>query len=104
MRWRPSIRPNCWRRWPARAETVKEGTASVAGLIDDASARISAALGLEKREARLDARVLAAFAWDVAPAWLIAHDTDPLTETQTAQFETLLTRRLSGEPVAHLTG
>ena len=83
---------------------MKEGTASVAGLIDDASARISAALGLEKREARLDARVLAAFAWDVAPAWLIAHDTDPLTETQTAQFETLLTRRLSGEPVAHLTG
>lgn len=83
---------------------MKEGAASrVAGLIDDASARISAALGLEKREARLEARVLAAFAWDVAPAWLIAHDTDPLTEAQTAQFETLLTRRLSGEPVAHLT-
>ena len=83
---------------------MKDGTASVAGLIDDASARISAALGLEKREARLEARVLAAFAWDVAPAWLIAHDTDPLTEAHTAQFEMLLARRLSGEPVAHLTG
>ena len=83
---------------------MKEGAASVAGLIDDASARISAALGLEKREARLEARVLAAFAWDVAPAWLIAHDTDPLTEAQTAQFEALLARRLSGEPVAYLTG
>lgn len=83
---------------------MKEGTASVAGLIDDASARISAALGLEKREARLEARVLAAFAWDVAPAWLVAHDTDPLTEAQTAQYQTLLARRLSGEPVAHLTG
>ena len=83
---------------------MKEGAASVASLLDDASARISAALGLEKREARLEARVLAAFAWNVAPAWLIAHDTDPLTEAQTAQFTTLLARRLSGEPVAHLTG
>ena len=78
--------------------------ASVAGLLDDASRRLSAALGLEKREARLEARVLAAFAWDVAPAWLIAHDTDPLTEAKTAQFAALLARRLSGEPVAHLTG
>ena len=78
--------------------------ASVAGLLDDAHRRLSAALGLEKREARLEARVLAAFAWDVAPAWLIAHDTDPLTEAQTAQFAALLARRLSGEPVAHLTG
>ena len=83
---------------------MKVGATNVAGLIDDASARISTALGLEKREARLEARVLAAFAWDVAPAWLIAHDTDPLTEAQTAQFTTLLARRLSGEPVAHLTG
>ncbi|MBI3433280.1 MAG: peptide chain release factor N(5)-glutamine methyltransferase [Hydrogenophilales bacterium] len=83
---------------------MKDEAASVAGLIDDAGARISAALGLEKREARLEARVLAAFAWEVAPAWLIAHDTDPLTEAQTAQFTTLLARRLSGEPVAHLTG
>ena len=77
---------------------------TVAGLIDEATARIAGALGLDKREARLEARVLAAFAWDVAPTWLIAHDTDPLTEAQASQFETLLTRRLSGEPVAHLTG
>jgi len=80
------------------------GAASVAGLLDDASARLSVTLGLEKREARLEARVLAAFAWDVTPAWLIAHDTDPLTGPQIAQFTTLLARRLSGEPVAHLTG
>jgi release factor glutamine methyltransferase len=78
--------------------------ASVASLLDDASARLSAALGLEKREARLEARVLAAFAWNVAPAWLIAHDTDTPTAAQTTQFTTLLARRLSGQPVAHLTG
>jgi release factor glutamine methyltransferase len=61
-------------------------------------------LGLGKREARLEARVLAAFAWNVSPAWLIAHDTDLLSDAQTAQFQMLLSRRLAGEPVAYLTG
>jgi len=83
---------------------VKDKAATVAGLLDDASARIAAALGLDKREARLEARVLAAFAWSVAPAWLVAHDTDALSDTQAAQFGTLLARRLAGEPIAYLTG
>ncbi len=83
---------------------MRDKVARVADLLDDASARIAATLGLEKREARLEARVLATFAWDVAPAWLIAHDTDTLTEGQATQFTVLLSRRLSGEPVAHLTG
>jgi len=83
---------------------VRREAATVAGLLDEATARIAAALGLDKREARLEARVLAAFAWDVPPAWLIAHDTDPLTGAQSVQFAALLVRRLAGEPVAHLTG
>jgi release factor glutamine methyltransferase len=78
--------------------------ATVAGLLDEATARIAAALGLEKREARLEARVLAAFAWNVSPAWMIAHDTDALNEGQATQFEALLGRRLAGEPIAYLTG
>ena len=48
--------------------------------------------------------MLAAFAWNVNPAWLIAHDTDPLRDAQAAPFEALLARRLAGEPVAYLTG
>jgi len=76
----------------------------VADILAAASLQLAAALGLDRREARLEARVLAAFAWNVAPAWLIAHDTDPLTEGQTAEFEALLTRRLAGEPVAYLVG
>ncbi|OHE62476.1 MAG: protein-(glutamine-N5) methyltransferase, release factor-specific [Thiobacillus sp. GWE1_62_9] len=83
---------------------MTDKAATVASLLDDASARIAAALGLDKREARLEARVLAAFAWNVAPAWLIAHDTDAPSETQIAQFETLLACRLAGEPIAYLTG
>jgi release factor glutamine methyltransferase len=83
---------------------IKREAATVARLLDGATARIAATLGLEKREARLEARVLAAFAWDASPAWLIAHDTDPLGEAQAAQYETLMARRLAGEPVAYLTG
>ena len=83
---------------------MRDKAIRVADLLDDASARIATTLGLEKREARLEARVLAAFAWNVAPAWLIAHDTDTPTETQATQFTALLARRLSGEPVAYLTG
>ncbi len=83
---------------------MRREAATVVSLLDDATARIAAALGLDKREARLEARTLAAFAWNVSPAWLIAHDTDPLTDAQGAQFQTLLTRRLVGEPVAYLTG
>lgn len=83
---------------------MRREAATVVSLLDDATARIAAALGLDKREARLEARTLAAFAWNVSPAWLIAHDTDPLTDAQSAQFQTLLTRRLVGEPVAYLTG
>lgn len=83
---------------------MRREAATVAGLLDDATARLAAALGLERRGARLDARVLAAFAWDVAPAWLVAHDTDAPTPAQIAAFDALLTRRLAGEPVAYLTG
>lgn len=79
-------------------------SATVADLLGGATARIAAALGLENREARLEARVLAAFAWDVTPAWLIAHDTDPLSNMQFTAFTSLLTRRLAGEPIAYLTG
>lgn len=78
--------------------------ASMSALLDDATTRIADALGLNKREARLEARVLATFAWSVTPAWLIAHDHDLPTPEQAAQYTALLARRLTGEPVAYLTG
>jgi release factor glutamine methyltransferase len=83
---------------------VKGEAATVASLLDDASARIAATIGLEKREARLEARVLAAFAWQVDRAWLIAHDTDLLGDPQVPIFQSLLARRLVGEPVAYILG
>lgn len=83
---------------------MRDRTDTVASLLDDATTRIAHALGLERREARLEARVLAAFAWNVDPAWLIAHDTDPPTNAGKAHFESLIQRRLAGEPIAYITG
>ena len=77
---------------------------NVAQILDDATAQISAALGLDKRVARLEARVLASFGWEVETAWLIAHDTDALSDSQIAAFQSLLSRRLEGQPIAYLVG
>ncbi|MBS1148161.1 MAG: modification methylase HemK [Proteobacteria bacterium] len=83
---------------------MKGQAATVASLLDDATRQLAATLGLQTREARLEARVLAAHAWQVSPAWLIAHDTDPATSTQQLAFESLLARRQAGEPVAYILG
>lgn len=83
---------------------MKGKAAAVASLLDDAGTRIADTRGLDKREARLEARVLAAHAWQVSHAWLIAHDTDPLSDAKVTAFETLLNRRMAGEPIAYLTG
>jgi release factor glutamine methyltransferase len=83
---------------------VTSTLASVAHLIQDATARIAAALDLTPREARLEARVLAAHAWQVDTAWLIAHDTDLQTTAAIAVFQSLLSQRLEGVPIAYLVG
>jgi release factor glutamine methyltransferase len=76
----------------------------VADCLAAASHQLAAALGLDRREARLEARVLASHVWQVDHAWLIAHDTDLLSDTHAAAFESLLTQRLEGMPIAYLTG
>ncbi len=56
---------------------------------------------------RVDAQILLLFAL-VRPlhdrAWLLAHDTDLLTEAQLHSWDQALQRRLQGEPVAYITG
>ena len=83
---------------------MKHKPVTVQGLIDDAVVRIVAALGLDKRDARLDARVLAAHVLGVDAAWLIAHDTDAPSEALVGAFERLLSSRLEGIPIAYLVG
>lgn len=83
---------------------MKHKPVTVQELIGGGAARIAAALGSEKRDARLDARVLAAHVLAVDAAWLIAHDTDAPSEVLVAAFERLLSSRLEGVPIAYLVG
>ncbi|HQS98751.1 MAG: protein-(glutamine-N5) methyltransferase, release factor-specific [Hydrogenophilales bacterium 16-64-46] len=78
--------------------------ASVSALLDATTARLAAALGLDTRDARLDARVLAAHAWGVSHAWLIAHDRDLVDPAAQTDFQSLVERRAAGEPVAYVVG
>jgi len=83
---------------------VSGQAATVAELIDDATARIASTLGLQKREAKLEARVLISHALGVDHAWLIAHDRDQPTPGQQDAIASLIVRRADGEPVAYLLG
>jgi release factor glutamine methyltransferase len=63
-------------------------------LLRDACARVG----------QFDATALLAHALARPPAWLYAHGDEPIDEDARARFETLLSRRAQGEPVAYLTG
>jgi len=83
----------------------RPGTAPrVADLMREAAARLQAALGLDRREARLEAQILMARALDVERAWLVAHDRDVLSEPRANAIEALARRRAGGEPVAYILG
>ncbi|MDQ0071897.1 release factor glutamine methyltransferase [Variovorax boronicumulans] len=61
------------------------------------------ALGVD----RLDAQLLLLHALGRAPhdrAWLLAHDTDAMSDAAWASLAAQLSRRLAGEPVAYLLG
>ena len=61
------------------------------------------ALGL----ARVDAQMLLLHSLERPPhdrAWLLAHDTDVLTDRQQTTWHAALQRRQAGEPVAYITG
>ena len=65
---------------------------------------LSASLGLEPSEARLEIHILLGHALGVSRAWLIAHEHDALPAALLEKYDALLTRRLAGEPVAYLLG
>ncbi len=74
----------------------------VADLLASATSRLGATL--HPGEARLEAQILFAHALGVNRAWLIGHDRDFLPAEQAEAVETLVNRRLAGEPVAYLLG
>jgi release factor glutamine methyltransferase len=78
--------------------------ATVAKLLADATTRLATHLALDKREARIEARVLLAHALQVDLAWLIAHDRDIPAGAQRDAIESLIERRAGGEPIAYILG
>lgn len=76
-------------------------SASVGALLADAAARLDAA-GIDG--ARLDARVLAAHAFGVSPARLVAHPESRPTPARRRRFRALVERRAGREPVALILG
>ena len=83
---------------------MEETAPSLSWLLQDAARQLRAALDLENREARLEARLLAGLALGQGSAWLIAHEREPVSPQASAGFAALLGRRLAGEPIAYLRG
>ncbi|ETD67277.1 N5-glutamine S-adenosyl-L-methionine-dependent methyltransferase, partial [Pelistega indica] len=52
----------------------------------------------------LEAKMLAEKVLGVNRAWLIAHDTDQLSESVQQALQSLVERRLAGEPMAYILG
>ena len=77
---------------------------TISTLLADATQRLAAALQLDKREARIEARVLISHALNVDHAWLIGHDRDTPTPAQQQIMENMIARRAAGEPVAYIVG
>lgn len=73
-------------------------------LVAESQQALADALSLDADLARLEARLLLQHVLKVDRAWLISHDTDALEANHHAEFQTLLHRRLQGEPIAHILG
>ena len=56
------------------------------------------------RLAHLETQVLLAHVLECDRSWLIAHDQDLVNAAQRNLFQSLVTRRINGEPIAYLTG
>ncbi len=67
------------------------------------SRRIESALDLEPATARVEVQMLLQHVLGVAHSYLLTYPEQELDEKQFTNYQVLLTRRLSGEPVAYLT-
>lgn len=70
-----------------------------------AQQQLASALSLPASEARIEAQLLLRrVLGDISRAQLLMVDRDPLPQVQAEVFETMLQRRLAGEPIAYILG
>lgn len=85
--------------------TGAQDAVTVSTLLRQAQAALAETLRIPAAGARIEARMLLARALgDVSHAWLIAHEGDATPVGRQAEFDTLLQRRLAGEPIAYILG
>jgi len=70
----------------------------------EAQRRLIKTLSLDANEAKFEAQLLLQNVLSVNRAWLLAHESDALQDKVKADFESLLARRLLGEPIAYIFG
>ena len=73
-------------------------------LLKEAQHSLSLKLAIDADEASVDVRLLLQQVLNVNHAWLISHPDDALSADKINVFNTLLERRLAGEPMAYILG
>jgi release factor glutamine methyltransferase len=73
-------------------------------LLKASQQRLSIELSIASDEASVDVRLLLQQVLNVNHAWLISHPDDALSAEKINVFNTLLDRRLAGEPMAYILG
>ena len=68
------------------------------------TAQSALAKNLDASEARLEAQLLMQHVLNANRAWLIAHENELLSAADSNEYENLLRRRLTGEPIAYILG
>lgn len=77
---------------------------TIGGTLTSARAALKQALGLDEREAGLEAHILLGHALSKPRAYLLAHRDEAADPAAFANFHALLQRRLLGEPIAYILG
>lgn len=77
---------------------------SIADILREEARNLGSTLALDLTTSRIEIQCLLQHVLDVQRAYLLAHPEQMLNAAQQGVFDTLLERRLRGEPIAHLLG
>ena len=77
---------------------------SIRSVLLQAQAQLSSAQQLDAIDARFESQLLLQHVLKVNRAWLIAHEHDDVQSGAQDELETLIQRRIDGEPIAYILG
>lgn len=96
-----SIRLSSCRHWRMKADALPH---TIQTLLTQDSAQLAAALSLDSSTARIEVQCLLQQALHVPRSYLLAHPERCLNTAEQNEYQALLQRRLSGEPIAYILG